>query len=249
MGAHARRQTLPRQDAAAIDIRTTQATEHSPIEVYGSALDAVAAGGAAGLLLRYSDGSATPLPVERWAGDLGPGDHGMLTRCTGPTLDIGCGPGRLAGALARRGVPVLGVDVAAAAVASSRARGAIALRRSVFESLPGEGRWRTALLADGNVGIGGDPAALLTRCRGLLDDDGTLVVELDPPDTQSRSVRVRIEDRDGRRSSWFSWSHVSASDIDALSGECALDVRDRWSDTGRWFATLSPTGHAAHDRA
>ena len=40
-------------------------------------------------------------------------------------------------------------------------RGGAALRRDVFAPLPGEGRWYTALLADGNVGIGGDPVALL----------------------------------------------------------------------------------------
>ena len=33
----------------------------------------------------------------------------------------------------------------------------------MFEPLPGEGRWGTVLLLDGNVGIGGDPVALLER--------------------------------------------------------------------------------------
>ena len=41
--------------------------------------------------------------------------------------------------------------------------GGPALVRSVFETLPGEGRWDTVLLMDGNIGIGGDPAALLGR--------------------------------------------------------------------------------------
>ena len=38
-------------------------------------------------------------------------------------------------------------------------RGATVLQRDIFGPLPGEGRWGTALLFDGNVGIGGDPAA------------------------------------------------------------------------------------------
>jgi len=42
------------------------------------------------------------------------------------------------------------------------------VRRSVFDALPAEGRWHTALLADGNVGIGGDPIRLLSRLRGLI---------------------------------------------------------------------------------
>ena len=49
------------------------------------------------------------------------------------------------------------------AVAQTPDRGVAAIRRNVFDALPGEGRWRTALLADGNIGIGGDPAALLRR--------------------------------------------------------------------------------------
>ena len=31
------------------------------------------------------------------------------------------------------------------------------LRRDLFAPLPGEGRWHHVLLADGNIGIGGDP--------------------------------------------------------------------------------------------
>ena len=43
----------------------------------------------------------------------------------------------------------------------TRARGGSALLRDVFRTLPAEGRWRTLLLADGNIGIGADPVALL----------------------------------------------------------------------------------------
>ena len=55
-----------------------------------------------------------------------------------------------------------------AAVAHTVGLGGQALRRSVFEPLPGEGRWNTALLIDGNIGIGGDPDALLRRIAQLL---------------------------------------------------------------------------------
>lgn len=86
----------------------------------------------------------------------------------GTVLDVGCGPGRLVAELAARGRPALGIDVSEAAVAHTARLGGQALRRSVFEPLPGEGRWDTALLLDGNVGIGGDPAALLHRMAQLL---------------------------------------------------------------------------------
>ena len=52
---------------------------------------------------------------------------------------------------------MLGVDISRTAVARVRQAGASALHRSVFDPLPGQGRWGTALLADGNIGIGGLP--------------------------------------------------------------------------------------------
>ena len=41
------------------------------------------------------------------------------------------------------------------------ASGSIAILGDVFGSVPGAGRYRTALVLDGNVGIGGSPALLL----------------------------------------------------------------------------------------
>jgi SAM-dependent methyltransferase len=122
----------------------------------------------AGLLLRTACGHALPLQVERWCGPADRTDEELLLRCQGPVLDIGCGPGRLTIALAERGIPLLGIDISRAAVARVREAGACAIRRSVFDRLPGQGRWATALLADGNIGIGGYPDELLRRCARLL---------------------------------------------------------------------------------
>src|SRR5204863_7462240 len=92
-------------------------------------------------------------------------EEARLAAMAAPVLDVGCGPGRLVVGLARRGAVALGVDPAPAAVALARGRGAAVLQRSVFDPLPGHGRWRTIVLADGNIGIGGDPVRLLRRCR------------------------------------------------------------------------------------
>ena len=64
------------------------------------------------------------LPMTRWADRADAGDAALLAHCRGPTLDIGCGPGRLSAAprRARRHV-VLGIDVVPEAVAQTRARG------------------------------------------------------------------------------------------------------------------------------
>src|ERR1700743_2888321 len=121
--------------------------------------------------IEHADGSRTPLPVADWLRAL-PGDTSIVDRCSGATLDVGSGPGRLTVALAERGIPALGIDVTPYAVQIARASGAFAILRDVFGRVPGTGRWKTVLLADGNIGIGGDPAALLRRIGDLLAPDG-----------------------------------------------------------------------------
>ncbi|GAA3213261.1 class I SAM-dependent methyltransferase [Streptomyces thermocoprophilus] len=151
------------------------------------------------LFLSRGDGWLLPLEVERWCARADAVDLEVLRRCEGGVLDVGCGPGRLVVELAARGVPALGVDVSAAAVARTVALGGRAVRRSVFAPLPDEGRWGTALLVDGNLGIGGDPAALLSRLRELLAPGGLLIAETVPADIDER-VLVRVTDAAGRSS-------------------------------------------------
>lgn len=129
------------------------------------------------LFLRRPDGWLLPLEVERWCGRADAVDREVLGLCEGAVLDVGCGPGRLVVELAALGRPALGIDVSEAAVARTVRLGGQALRRSVFQTVPGEGRWDTVLLLDGNIGIGGEPTALLRRVSQLLTLGGLLIAE------------------------------------------------------------------------
>lgn len=177
------------------------------------------------------------LPVSDWVRRADEDDERMLDLCLGATLDVGCGPGRLSAALAERGQVVLGIDVVHEAVGQTRERGVSALRRDVFGALPGEGRWMTALLADGNVGIGGDPVALLDRIHQLLHPRGQVVVELAAPGIPDRTVWATLE-CDGTRSRPFRWSVSGVDGIDAVAARAGFVV-DRVVRTGeRWCAVL-----------
>lgn len=211
----------------------------SALAIYGAALRGAAGGGVAPVHL--VDGFGRRIRNERadaWCAAARPGDDGMLNRCAGATLDVGCGPGRLAVALAARGHVVLGVDVSAEAIRQARRRGAAALHRCVFDPLPGEGRWRHVLLADGNVGIGGDPVRLLRRCAGLLAPDGDVVVEVDAPGSASWRRHVALSDG-MRTSAPFPWAAVAADDLARYADDAALRVVESWTEAHRWFARLT----------
>ncbi|MEV4257589.1 class I SAM-dependent methyltransferase [Spirillospora sp. NPDC049652] len=179
-------------------------------------------------------GARRPLPVRDWL-RLRPGDEGLLSRSEGPVLDVGSGPGRLTVALTARGVLAVGIDNAPTAVAMTVAAGAPALIGDVFEQIPGAGLWRTILLADGNIGIGGDPATLLRRLALLLTPGGRILAEVNAPGTTSRRERVRL--RSGTSvGPWFPWAQVAADDLP----ESGLTVTERWEEAARCFVALTP---------
>ncbi|SCG76851.1 class I SAM-dependent methyltransferase [Micromonospora coxensis] len=183
------------------------------------------------------DGVRRRLPVGRWHGPAERATGPVVARCTGPTLDLGCGPGRLTVALTRAGRTTLGVDVSARAVALTRARGAVAIRADLFDPLPAEGRWTHVVLLDGNIGIGGDPVALLARCRSLLRPAGTALVEVDPPGTGAwQGLAQVVSGRD--RGPVFRWAQLDADAVHDAAASGGLAVRDMFPAGRRWFAEL-----------
>lgn len=188
-------------------------------------------------VLRADSGHVLHLDGRRWIEPATAVDERLLELVDGPVLDIGCGPGRHVLALAREGVVTLGIDVSPPALARARRNGAPVLERSIFERIPAAGRWGTALLLDGNLGIGGAPAMLLRRVRELLRPAGRLLVEVSGPGHRPDVERVRFE-ADGAAGPWFSWAHIGADALDGIAHAAGLHVRRAWSDDGRWFAWL-----------
>ncbi|MFC5241423.1 class I SAM-dependent methyltransferase [Streptomyces atrovirens] len=215
--------------------RTAPAAERAwSADPYADALRA----GRGPLFLRRADGRLLPLDVERWCAEADAADLEVLRHCEGAVLDVGCGPGRLVAALGAEGRRVLGIDVSAAAVAHTVRRGGQALLRSVFDPLPGTGRWDTALLVDGNLGIGGDPDALLRRLAQLLSPGGRLIVETDPhPDVDERAL-VQITDAHRTPGVPFPWARLGTTALLHHARSTDWRADDRWSTNGRTFVAL-----------
>ncbi|MGR4880464.1 class I SAM-dependent methyltransferase [Streptomyces sp. LARHCF249] len=211
---------------------------------YADALD----NGQGPLFLRRSDGWLLPLEVERWCAAPDAADVSVLARCRGSVLDIGCGPGRLVAALAARGHRALGVDVSPAAVARAERLGGLALCRSVFERLPGEGRWDTALLMDGNIGIGGDPAALLKRLEEVTGSAARLIVECLGVDVDER-CEVRLDNGRGGLGAPFVWARLGRRALHRHARATDWCLTDEWSVAGRVFVELSRRPQAPSPRA
>lgn len=119
--------------------------------------------------LRYSFTKGTDNEVDFIAEALGlrPGDR---------LLDVGCGPGRHAHALARRGIEVLGVDIAQRFVdlATDHAPDGATFLRADARALPFDGEFDAAIsLCQGGFGlVGDDDGAVLAGIARALKPGG-----------------------------------------------------------------------------
>ena len=201
--------------------------------------------------IRHDDGAIRPLPAHRWLGARNADaadeafDDAVTRMCAGPTIELGCGPGRLVARLIRRGIPALGIDRSATAIRLAGFGGAPALLGDVFEpSLasgrcpqPGVGRWRTVLLVDGNVGLGGAPRRILARAAELLGRGGRCVVEFETEAIGIRARWVRLESA-GEVGPWFRWASVGADSAGTLAAQAGLTLTGARLIGGRVIAIM-----------
>ncbi len=192
--------------------------------------------------LRHADGTRARLPVTRWLGTSGNRDDAAFDRhvarmCSGPTIDLGCGPGRLVCELIANGVSALGVDRSERAVAMTRRRGGVALRRSIFERMPAEGRWHHALLIDGNIGIGGDPYETVGRAADIVSSGGSVVIELDAGVHNVWRGAVRVESRQVS-GPWFAWARAGVGSTREIAERTGLQMGTAHVISGRHLVEL-----------
>jgi hypothetical protein len=93
-------------------------------------------------------------------------------------------------------------------------------------------------LADGNVGLGGDPTRVLRRAGELMRIGGRCVAEFDPgiSGVQSRWVRLESAKTVGP---WFPWASVGIDCAKRLAEEVGLAVKAVMPVGGRVLASLA----------
>jgi SAM-dependent methyltransferase len=181
-------------------------------------------------VIERDDGLINGAPADHYLGEPAewqPHDHRALKLCRGHVLDIGCGAGRTAVELQRRGIAVTGLDNSPGAIEIARRRG---LRDTVVTTIDGyaraTARYDTFLLLGNNLGLfeGAERAPVLLAALATLANPGARIVAqgTDPYGT-SDPVHLSYHERNRERG--------------RLGGQLRLRLRYRLLATD-WFDYL-----------
>lgn len=206
---------------------------------------ALRSGGGMLRMIGHDGAPGAPVELARFLAAADDADRSVLDRSVGAILDVGCGPGRMVRAAIVAGHLSLGVDVSEAAVAHAHEQGLPVLHCSVFDTIPREGEWGTALLLDGNIGIGGNPSALLARCAELVQPGGIVLVEAHDDPRRDRRFHATLIDHDGRSSLPFPWYEIGVDGLGRCAAGTGLHVVESWSHAERTFVLLRRAAEAA----
>jgi SAM-dependent methyltransferase len=210
--------------------------------------------------LRYSFTKGTEQEVAFLVDVLGlrPGDR---------LLDVGCGPGRHAHALGRRGFEVVGVDVSARFVELARrdAPAGVSFCREDARALPFTGGFDAVIsLCQGAFGLSDGPAAgppdpdaaVLDGMARALRPGGLLALSAFSAYFQMRVLsdgdrfdaergvnheRAVVRDEAGREAEHDLWTTCfTPRELRLLVGRCGLEVRHLWSVAPGDYARRAP---------
>jgi hypothetical protein len=108
----------------------------------------------------------------------------------------------------------------------------------MFDALPATGRWHTVLLADGNIGLGGDPLRVLRRSAELLNRGGRCIAEFEAAATGVYTGWVRLESS-RTVGPWFPWASVGIDCAAEIAREAGLALTRIHPIGSRIVATLT----------
>jgi SAM-dependent methyltransferase len=187
-------------------------------------------------------------PFEDW-----PAHHRRAIRyAKGRVLDIGCGAGRHAIYLQRKGLDVTGIDVSPLAVKVSRMRGLRDARvMSVTNISPRMGPFDTLVMLANNFGLFGNTRRakwLLKKFRRNTSDDAVILAESMDPVTNATAIHRRYQKRNrelGRppgqlrlrlryrqyRTPWFDYLLVSKNEMKRIVRDTGWHI-EQFVDSG-----------------
>ena len=177
----------------------------------------------------------------------------------GRVLDVGCGAGRHALYLQKRGRDVLGIDTSPLSVKLCRRRGVRSARVASATRIPARwGPFDTIIMMGNNFGLLENPKRarwLLKRFASLTGPDGVIIAEtLDPYNTTAPyhlryhrrnrrrgrmggQVRIRVRYQD-YATPWFDYLFVSKKELGVLLDGSGWRVRRYFEGGGPTYVML-----------